>query len=49
MPIIRDFILEDTETFALLLPQAQSDPAVRVGDSDVAVVSILDEIGQLYT
>lgn len=41
--ITRDFVVENTESFVFLIEEAQSDPAVVVGNPNSAEVFIVDE------
>ena len=46
--IIRDFILEDDETFTFAISPSQSDIAVNVGSPSSAVVTIVDDPAGMY-
>ena len=41
--IVRDFLVEYTESFNFLIDSEQTDPAIIVGTPDLAVISIEDE------
>ena len=41
--IVRDFLVEYTESFNFHIASEQTDPAIIVGTPDLAVISIEDE------
>ena len=41
--VIRDFLVEEDETFSFLISSDQTDEAVQVGTPSVSTVTILDE------